>query len=88
MGSRRPSLLQRPDVAVCAGGDAERRRQDSLDDNCGIECGGTCDDRQRRAPDEGYQPQAIRKAVDAGYMVGVHHNHSWIQGRWKYDPVA
>ena len=37
------------------------------------------------APDEGYQPQAIRKAVDAGYLVGVHHNHSWIQGRWIED---
>lgn len=39
------------------------------------------------APGVGYEAPAIRKAVDAGYLVGVYHNHSWIQGRWiKGDP--
>jgi len=36
-------------------------------------------------PGTGFESQAIRAAVDAGYLVGVYHNHSWIQGRWVDD---
>ena len=36
-------------------------------------------------PGDGFEPQAIRAADDAGYLVGVYHNHSWIQGRWIDD---
>ena len=39
-------------------------------------------------PNEGFELEAIRAAVDAGYLVGVYHNHSWIQGRWvDRDPT-
>ena len=36
-------------------------------------------------PGSGFEPQAVHTAVDAGYLVGVYHNHSWIQGRWVDD---
>lgn len=39
-------------------------------------------------PGQGFEPQAVRDAVDAGYLVGVYHNHSWIQGRWVDDDPA
>ena len=39
------------------------------------------------APDQGYTPEAIRAAEKAGFLVGLYHNHSWIQGSWvEADP--
>ena len=38
-------------------------------------------------PGEGVEPEAIQAACEAGYLIGVYHNHSWIQNRWiKQDP--
>ena len=34
------------------------------------------------APAEGIEPDAIRAAGEAGYLIGGYHNYSWIQGRW------
>ncbi len=40
------------------------------------------------APAQGLQPDAIRAAVAAGYLIGGYHNYSWIQGRWiDRDPA-
>ena len=33
-------------------------------------------------PGEGVEPEAIRAAREAGYLIGLYHNHSWIQNRW------
>ena len=38
-------------------------------------------------PGEGVEPEAIQAAREAGYLIGVYHNHSWIQKRWiQKDP--
>lgn len=38
-------------------------------------------------PGNGFDPKAADAARDAGYLMGVYHNHSWIQGHWiEKDP--
>ena len=38
-------------------------------------------------PGQGIDNDALRLALDAGYVIGGYHNYSWIQGRWiEQDP--
>jgi len=34
------------------------------------------------SPGEGIEPEAIKAADEAGFLIGRYHNYSWIQGRW------